>query len=133
MISQFVYTLLVLLCLLFLMIRRPPRSTRTDTLFPYTTLFRAQYLLAVIAVVEEGVERAHPLLDPAREAAPLARRDDPRHDVEGDQPLVAAVGAIDVEGDADVAEKSLGLLRLAVGTRGEIGRAAVWEGVCRYV
>src|SRR3546814_14332440 len=26
---------------LFLMIRRPPRSTRTDTLFPYTTLFRS--------------------------------------------------------------------------------------------
>src|SRR3546814_12664698 len=25
----------------FLMIRRPPRSTRTDTLFPYTTRFRA--------------------------------------------------------------------------------------------
>src|SRR3546814_19754416 len=31
------------LCVLrfFLMIRRPPRSTRTDTLFPYTTLFRS--------------------------------------------------------------------------------------------
>src|SRR3546814_10532914 len=30
----------------FLMIRRPPRSTRTDTLFPYTTLFRSTpYLL----------------------------------------------------------------------------------------
>src|SRR3546814_17281112 len=28
--------------ILFLMIRRPPRSTRTDTLFPYTTLFRSQ-------------------------------------------------------------------------------------------
>src|SRR3546814_9705715 len=27
--------------LLFLWIRRPPRSTRTDTLFPYTTLFRS--------------------------------------------------------------------------------------------
>src|SRR3546814_1435017 len=26
----------------FLMIRRPPRSTRTDTLFPYTTLFRSE-------------------------------------------------------------------------------------------
>src|SRR3546814_18071365 len=26
----------------FLMIRRPPRSTRTDTLFPYTTLFRSR-------------------------------------------------------------------------------------------
>src|SRR3546814_6341793 len=28
-------------CICFLMIRRPPRSTRTDTLFPYTTLFRS--------------------------------------------------------------------------------------------
>src|SRR3546814_18496308 len=27
----------------FLMSRRPPRSTRTDTLFPYTTLFRSGY------------------------------------------------------------------------------------------
>src|SRR3546814_2244087 len=27
--------------MLFLMLRRPPRSTRTDTLFPYTTLFRS--------------------------------------------------------------------------------------------
>src|SRR3546814_1199793 len=30
------------LCVLFLMIRRPPRSTRTDTLFPYTTRFRSK-------------------------------------------------------------------------------------------
>src|SRR3546814_16407130 len=29
------------------MIRRPPRSTRTDTLFPYTTLFRSCFALAV--------------------------------------------------------------------------------------
>src|SRR3546814_4525422 len=28
------------------MIRRPPRSTRTDTLFPYTTLFRSRQLPA---------------------------------------------------------------------------------------
>src|SRR3546814_18339773 len=28
-------------CFFFLMLRRPPRSTRTDTLFPYTTLFRS--------------------------------------------------------------------------------------------
>src|SRR3546814_3337658 len=28
-------------CIFFLMMRRPPRSTRTDTLFPYTTLFRS--------------------------------------------------------------------------------------------
>src|SRR3546814_16890036 len=30
----------------FLMIRRPPRSTRTDTLFPYTTLFRSPFVLS---------------------------------------------------------------------------------------
>src|SRR3546814_4651540 len=29
------------MCVFFLMLRRPPRSTRTDTLFPYTTLFRS--------------------------------------------------------------------------------------------
>src|SRR3546814_1251178 len=30
------------MCFFFLIIRRPPRSTRTDTLFPYTTLFRSR-------------------------------------------------------------------------------------------
>src|SRR3546814_19593665 len=30
-----------------LMIRRPPRSTRTDTLFPYTTLFRSYVVVAI--------------------------------------------------------------------------------------
>src|SRR3546814_12808016 len=34
--------------LFFLMIRRPPRSTRTDTLFPYTTLFRSPEKAAVL-------------------------------------------------------------------------------------
>src|SRR3546814_7476469 len=41
------------------MIRRPPRSTRTDTLFPYTTLFRslAESTLAVtFAPLDRGVE-----------------------------------------------------------------------------
>src|SRR3546814_21087777 len=33
----------------FFMIRRPPRSTRTDTLFPYTTLFRSPDLIRIIA------------------------------------------------------------------------------------
>src|SRR3546814_10953671 len=33
--------LYALYCFFFLMIRRPPRSTRTYTLFPYTTLFRS--------------------------------------------------------------------------------------------
>src|SRR3546814_16593320 len=48
------------------MIRRPPRSTRTDTLFPYTTLFRSRLLGRLgdpleIGFGEEffGVERGH--------------------------------------------------------------------------
>src|SRR3546814_8021553 len=32
------------------MIRRPPRSTRTDTLFPYTTLFRSQAFIAILLI-----------------------------------------------------------------------------------
>src|SRR3546814_16643947 len=33
--------MMIIFVFFFLMIRRPPRSTRTDTLFPYTTLFRS--------------------------------------------------------------------------------------------
>src|SRR3546814_20605613 len=36
------------------MIRRPPRSTRTDTLFPYTTLFRSSFILGAIALKQTG-------------------------------------------------------------------------------
>src|SRR3546814_14001476 len=38
---SFFGSLSILYFFFFLMIRRPPRSTRTDTLFPYTTLFRS--------------------------------------------------------------------------------------------
>src|SRR3546814_5884028 len=34
------------------MIRRPPRSTRTDTLFPYTTLFRSHVGLAFAVIAQ---------------------------------------------------------------------------------
>src|SRR3546814_16324084 len=37
------------------MIRRPPRSTRTDTLFPYTTLFRSGVVIEEGAVLSMGV------------------------------------------------------------------------------
>src|SRR3546814_17801892 len=39
------------------MIRRPPRSTRTDTLFPSTTLFRSVEALQVLRVVEGDGDR----------------------------------------------------------------------------
>src|SRR3546814_8836691 len=52
----------------FLMIRRPPRSTRTDTLFPYTTLFRSRRRLlqwtmsaaAIPAVVQTTWAQGYP-------------------------------------------------------------------------
>src|SRR3546814_5227019 len=39
------------------MIRRPPRSTRTDTLFPYTTLFRSATAGGAVAVISEAAIR----------------------------------------------------------------------------
>src|SRR3546814_19730171 len=46
-----------MLCLFFfLMIRRPPRSTRTDTLFPYTALFRSVRAFAVVVVQHLAVQ-----------------------------------------------------------------------------
>src|SRR3546814_14307841 len=42
---------LVCLYFFFLMIRRPPRSTRTDTLFPYTTLFRSSCTSSTAAYI----------------------------------------------------------------------------------
>src|SRR3546814_12913920 len=57
----------------FLMIRRPTRFTRTDTLFPYTTLFRA---FRSAGGGCEGEVRRAPLLRPARsrQACPRHRR-----------------------------------------------------------
>src|SRR3546814_1299069 len=41
----------------FVMIRRPPRSTRTDTLFPYTTLFRSTTsYIVIIAFLFKGLD-----------------------------------------------------------------------------
>src|SRR3546814_13288710 len=55
------------LVMFFLMIRRPPRSTRTDTLFPYTTLFRSAATDAVqgadaLVVAVLGLQLAHKLV-----------------------------------------------------------------------
>src|SRR3546814_6468768 len=52
------------------MIRRPPRSTRTDTLFPYTTLFRSENII-------DRVRPAQPVVV-GQVAFPLADRHAPR-------------------------------------------------------
>src|SRR3546814_8125887 len=50
------------------MIRRPPRSTRTDTLFPYTTLFRSHQHVARAGLHRQAVER----VDVVRQADSIA-------------------------------------------------------------
>src|SRR3546814_4740227 len=58
------------------MIRRPPRSTRTDTLFPYTTLFRSRRRELNAGVVHQDVDAAQ-LFDGGRDQA--MHRRGPRH------------------------------------------------------
>src|SRR3546814_14854226 len=72
----------------FLMIRRPPRSTRTDTLFPYTTLFRSG--------PSDGLSR--PALVPEQNGQAKRRQ------IAGegaDRLGAGAVAAVEVEGEAD--------------------------------
>src|SRR3546814_732743 len=58
------------------MIRRPPRSTRTDTLFPYTTLFRSLIEAGVIKRwVVDDVALMQRVFDRRADAADLARLD----------------------------------------------------------
>src|SRR3546814_18904184 len=114
--------------------RRPPRSTRTDTRFPYTTLFRSE------GSVSHGFER-------------LGLVEYPPAAGDEDKVLEAAIeaGADDVESDADghaiwVAVENLHeVARALEGVLGEaesvtlawkpsqIGRASCRERVCQYV
>src|SRR3546814_4165620 len=53
------------MCFLFLMRRRQPRTTRTDTLFPYTTLFRSHHIDGALARkrAQEHLKAAHTELE----------------------------------------------------------------------
>src|SRR3546814_11410454 len=65
---------LYILVFFFLMIRRPPRSTRTDTLFPYTTLFRSPGRYAGTADQRQDPVSQRADLLSARQRAGHARR-----------------------------------------------------------
>src|SRR3546814_10257725 len=63
------------------MIRRPPRSTRTDTLFPYTTLFRSDRRLSAGRLLFARIwRRDH--IDQRRNADPVQAADDHRRSEE---------------------------------------------------
>src|SRR3546814_9969558 len=61
------------LCFFFLMIRRPPRSTRTDTLFPYTTLFRSPRVMRAMDGIADTVNAMVIETVPAPSTAAIAR------------------------------------------------------------
>src|SRR3546814_15694975 len=96
------------------MIRRPPRSTRTDTLFPYTTLFRSQLVSEwppqLSAADEKGWFRFQRLYDVARSV--LRTEDDVRRLVlEASEDDVRAGGRwlgnqVDTSGDAAWSRRS---------------------------
>src|SRR3546814_11893138 len=118
--------------ILFLMVRRPPRSTRTDTLFPYTTLFRSPDLSVATApsrasgdqagVGQQGrggvrrVQRAQVLQDVPGGGDEVCRR--------GRSGEQEALGPADRRDRLQVAELLLRLPAL------EIGRASCRERVC---
>src|SRR3546814_19973500 len=101
------------------MIRRPPRSTRTDTLFPYTTLFRSPTL----AVESDG--RLVAGVTGAKRNRLHVVRDTSRH-----RDFDIAIGhANNVFDRAFARRRDLDTARFI----GEIGRASCRERVCQYV
>src|SRR3546814_15102003 len=107
------------------MIRRPPRSTRTDTLFPYTTLFRSHHALG-LGGDHDGEARAIAF-------QPL------RHIDRGDERAWAAewIAALltheHVAVTPEIKESIWSALNsLATAQVEEIGRASWRERVCQY-
>src|SRR3546814_11588544 len=115
------------------MIRRPPRSTRTDTLFPYTTLFRSDALrphaldirqpaaaeVRVALQGEAGDLAVGPGCALGREGGARRQRQAEaifhQHRVAGRDRDVAPGGACAVDGDLEVPDKSLDRKRVVKG------------------
>src|SRR3546814_13820453 len=105
------------------MIRRPPRSTRTDTLFPYTTLFRSHER------VPGGAHR----FQPQGLAAWLRRFRRGRRADRGGAAAAVLGGAARRDREGAPGRAGTVLPGLRQGQDGEIGRASGRERVCLYV
>src|SRR3546814_16741187 len=83
------------------MIRRPPRSTRTDTLFPYTTLFRSDFLGLLPSMVnpfdrremENAVKLAHAVGEKLMFPAFIKARPTYKHAAENHRPVWQETGS----------------------------------------
>src|SRR3546814_21019240 len=125
------------------MIRRPPRSTRTDTLFPSTTLFRSAGRAG--SFPSAPADCADWLAaEGEAEASAMARRGGDASALGVEMALPGPVGernlyALHPRGWIGMRPATRqGLLGqmaavLATGNRGEIGRASCRERVCQYV
>src|SRR3546814_21045968 len=118
------------------MVRRPPRSTRTDTLFPYTTLFRSGQR------ADRGDDSAVGVGDVLERRATedaLAERGDHAAALHARAHLHAAVGAailLDPEAilrHVDEAAGQVTRVRRLARRVGKIGRASCRERECAYV
>src|SRR3546814_20092503 len=120
------------------MIRRPPRSTRTDTLFPYTTLFRSLKRRGGGKSGTGGRTRTDNLIPQRRILSPL-RLPIPPHphlDRRSEGPRIDC--ARPISGWARDCQPVYGLPTPAGSYRAlslcaEIGRASFRERVCQYV
>src|SRR3546814_17218637 len=117
------------------MIPRPPRSTRTDTLFPYKTLFRSSGRVAGLALSQQGVDRFGAVgaakLFADRAVAEQARY--PRQRLQ-----VIGAGCLRCQQHEDQVNRMIvdGIevdRRLQSGEEAKIGRASCRERVCQYV
>src|SRR3546814_16561756 len=99
------------------MILRPPRATRTDTLFPYTALFRSRLGVPDLEEIHHPPEEGE--IGDAGFETGKRRQDEAAAAVEGHCLRRARAAPLDV------------VIDLAVGV--EIGRASCRERVCQYV
>src|SRR3546814_20599438 len=103
------------------MIRRPPRSTRTDTLFPYTTLFRSRH--TALRQPGRSLSRGLP---PSRWLALSSKADrGKRRPFRRHPDVVVSLRA------NPPSEQTLSVPHLGVSMK--IGRASCRERVCKYV